>query len=255
MRTFAKAFVQGQAGGRSAWPHIRPKLPSPPTRAVAANIGATAVPETHACAAVTFEIATAKMGSRQRRAIEGVNASVFGRLFLDGDSPSPSAAAMVLANFIREPFSANPENAPAIGLHRGCQLRRIAKEAVTHLPVQSSTHLPDDLLKRAGDLYRWLAGGTLPKPRPNNGTRWWPVRAPRWETKPKSIAENRDFFRVGLYPCRTGSARETLVIFENFSRRPRPWRLLKKTLDPATGQAPHRVVESKNLAPKEAGSP
>jgi insulysin len=251
VRAFAKTFLAKGKLEAVVHGHISANAAIATTRSVAKHIGATAVPEAQLLRRRHVDIG-AKENVVDSGAIEGVNAVYLGDYLLDGDAPATRAAAVVLANFIREPFFSELRTRQQLGYIVGANFGASQKSRYVSFLVQSSTHAPDDLLKRA-ETFIAAQPDALAKTTPEQWNTLVAGARATLETQPKSIAEKAEtFFALGYtYDKDWERRQETMAALEKLTQADAV-ALLKKTLDPSTAKRRTVLLHPKNLAPKEA---
>ncbi|MBL8515038.1 MAG: hypothetical protein JNJ55_13685, partial [Betaproteobacteria bacterium] len=183
--------------------------------------------------------------------IEGVNAVYLGDYLLDNDAPATRAAAVVLANFIREPFFSELRTRQQLGYIVGANFGASNRHRYATFIVQSSTHAPDDLMKRA-ETFIAAQPDALAKATPEQWNTLVAGARATLETKPKSISEKAEgFFALGYtFGKDWDRQQETLAALDKLTQADAV-ALLKKTLDPATAKRRTVLLHPKNLVPKE----
>jgi insulysin len=177
--------------------HLAPDAAIAATRAVAAKIGAQAAPDGallrrhHLDVALAEEVVDAGP-------IAGANSAIYLDYLLPNDSPNTRAAAVVLANFFEQPFYSELRTKQQLGYIVSSGAPVSVRQRFLTFIIQSSTHSPDELRKRAESVIT-----TLPAQFAAVDDKQWTtlIAGARsiLEEKPKGIADKAALFFVSAF--------------------------------------------------------
>jgi insulysin len=221
------------------------------TRSVAKHIGATPVAESPLLTRRHLVMAPGE-GVIDAGAIEGVNSAFVSDYLLNDNSAATRAAAVVLANFISEPFYSELRTRQQLGYIVGSQVPASNNQRYLTFIVQSSVYAPDELRRRADALI-----ATFPAALDAVSDAQWNtlVAGARstLEQKPKSIAEKAEnFFAAAFTFDRDWDRRQAALDALDKLTKADAVALLKSVLAPETAKRRTLLLNSKNHTPKEA---
>jgi insulysin len=184
--------------------------------------------------------------------IAGVNAVFQTDYLLPDDSARTRAAAVVIANFIGEPFYTELRTKQQLGYIVGSGLGASVRQRSLNFVVQSSEYAAEELRKRAEALLATLPAQLAAVTDEQWATLVAGARA-QFEEKPKGIEERAEQFFVSAYLFDgEWDRREQALAALDALTRAEAAELLRTTLDP--GQAKRRTILlwPGERAPKEA---
>ena len=244
-RYFAKGKLEAVVHG-----HISADDAVAVMRTVAKQIGAVAVPEQQLLTRRHLAIAAGE-NIVDAGEIEGVNSAFTSDYLLKDDSPATRAAAVVLSNFISEPFYNELRTKQQLGYIVGSSFTASNRQRFVTFVVQSSVYGPDELRRRA-EAFIATQPDALAKV---SDAQWATLIAgarSTLEQKPKSIAEKAEFFFAEAFTFNQDWERrqETLAALYKLTRD-QAVNLLKTTLAPESAMRRSVMLNSKSHAPKE----
>ena len=191
-RFFAKGRLEALAHG-----HISADDAIAVTRAFAKHIGATAVAKTELLRRRHTDIARNENVIDAGK-IEGVNSVYLGDYLLADNLPKTRAAAVVLGNFISEPFFTELRTKQQLGYRVGAGFGASRNQRFVSFAVQSSAYAPDELRRRAEAFIK-----TQPAALAAISDLQWTTLVSgarsNLEQLPKSIAEKANYFFALAY--------------------------------------------------------
>ena len=192
VRAFRERFFSHGQVEVLAHGHIPPDVAADTSRAIAKSIGATPAPAEQLMRRRHLVMAP-KEHVVDVGEIAGVNSAFVTDFVLPDDKPETRAAAVVLANFIGEPFFSELRTRQQLGYIVGSAASASQRERFFTFVVQSSGYGPDELRKRADTFI-----ATLPqKLAATTDEQWATLVAGARSTlseKPKSISAKASLF-------------------------------------------------------------
>ncbi|MEO8134043.1 MAG: insulinase family protein [Betaproteobacteria bacterium] len=177
--------------------HLPPEDAVAAARAIAARIGAQPVAPDALLRRRHLALAAGE-SVLDAGPIAGANSAYIGDYLLPDDSPRTRAAAVVIANFIGDPFHSELRTKQQLGYIVGSAAPGSLRERYLSFIVQSSTHAPDELRRRAEAFIV-----TLPKALSDASDAQWATliagARSTLEEKPKGIGEKADQFFANAY--------------------------------------------------------
>jgi insulysin len=210
-RFFARGKLEALVHG-----HLAPDAAAAVTREVAAKIGAA--PGDSLLRRRHVEIGPAE-NLLDVGEIAGVNAAYMSDYLLPDDSPATRAAAVVVANYIGEPFYSELRTRQQLGYIVASQSSASLRQRYFSFIVQSSGYAPDELRKRAETFI-----ATLPAELAKvDDARWNTLIAgarSTLEAKPKSIAAkaNELFDNAYVFEGDWNRRQATLAALDSLTR-------------------------------------
>ena len=248
VQAFAQTFFTAGKVEVLVHGHLTPDAAIAATRTIAGKIGATAAPESallrrrHVGLGAGEDIVDAGL-------IAGVNSAFVQDRLLPDDSPATRAAALVLGNFLGEPFFSELRTKQQLGYIVGANASSSLRQRYFTFVIQASGYAPDDLRKRAETFI-----ATLPAALAALGDEEWKtllagVRS-TLEEKPKNIAEKADAFFTLAYTFDGEWDRNqaALAALATLTRQDAA-ALLTQTLAPETARRRTILLHSKNNPP------
>ena len=220
------------------------------TRAVAKQIGAAPLPEQQLLRRRHLDISAAE-NVIDTGEIEGVNSAYIGDYLLNDNSPATRAAAVVLANFIGEPFYTELRTKQQLGYIVGSAFTVSLTQRYATFIVQSSVYGPDELRRRAETFIATQPAALAAV----SDAQWATLIAgarSTLEQKPKSIAEKAEYFFNSAFTFeRDWERRQAALDALDKLTRDQAVMLLKTALAPDTAKRRTILLNSKNHTPQE----
>jgi insulysin len=228
--------------------HLTPEAAIAATRTIAGKIGATAAPESalllrrHIVLAAGEDVVDAGL-------IAGVNSAFVQDRLLPDDAPATRAAALVLSNFLSEPFYSELRTKQQLGYIVGANTSGSLRQRYFTFVIQASGYAPDDLRTRAE---KFIA--TLPAALAALGNDEWTtlVAGARstLEEKPKNIADKAEsFFSLAYSYDGEWDRRQAALAALTTLTKDQAAALLTRTLAPETARRRTILLHSKNHPP------
>jgi insulysin len=228
--------------------HLTPEAAVAATRTIAGKIGATAAPESalllrrHIVLAAGEDVVDAGL-------IAGVNSAFVQDRLLPDDAPATRAAALVLSNFLSEPFYSELRTKQQLGYIVGANTSGSLRQRYFTFVIQASGYAPDDLRTRAE---KFIA--TLPAALAALGNDEWTtlVAGARstLEEKPKNIADKAEsFFSLAYSYDGEWDRRQAALAALTTLTKDQAAALLTRTLAPETARRRTILLHSKNHPP------
>ena len=234
--------------------HLTPEAAVAATRAIAGKIGATPAPESalivrrHIVLAAGEDIVDAGL-------IAGVNSAFVQDRLLPDDAPATRAAALVLSNFLSEPFYSELRTKQQLGYIVGANVSGSLSQRYVTVGIQASGYAPDDLRTRAETFIATLPAAIAAL----SNDEWTTLVAgarSTLEEKPKNIAEKADAFFTLAYTFdgEWDRSQAALAALATLTRQDAA-ALLTQTLAPATARRRTILLHSKNHPPAASITP
>ena len=228
--------------------HLTPEAAIAATRTIAGKIGATAAPESalllrrHIVLAAGEDVVDAGL-------IAGVNSAFVQDRLLPDDAPATRAAALVLSNFLSEPFYSELRTKQQLGYIVGANTSGSLRQRYFTFVIQASGYAPDDLRTRAETFI-----ATLPAALAALGNDEWTtlVAGARstLEEKPKNIADKAEsFFSLAYSYDGEWDRRQAALAALTTLTKDQAAALLTRTLAPETARRRTILLHSKNHPP------
>jgi insulysin len=228
--------------------HLTPEAAIAATRTIAGKIGATAAPESalllrrHIVLAAGEDVVDAGL-------IAGVNSAFVQDRLLPDDTPATRAAALVLSNFLSEPFYSELRTKQQLGYIVGANTSGSLRQRYFTFVIQASGYAPDDLRTRAETFI-----ATLPAALAALGNDEWTtlVAGARstLEEKPKNIADKAEsFFSLAYSYDGEWDRRQAALAALTTLTKDQAAALLTRTLAPETARRRTILLHSKNHPP------
>ncbi len=187
--------------------------------------------------------------------IAGVNSAFVRDYLLPDDAPATRAAAVVLANFLGEPFYAELRTRQQLGYIVGSAAAASQRQRFFTFIVQSSEYAPAELQKRAEAFIATLPAALAAITDAQWTTLVAGARA-TLATKPKNMADKAEEFFGSAYTYDGEWERRAaaLAALDQLTRE-QALTLLRSTLaSPATRQRTVLLASAKHAQPTDAGS-
>ena len=242
-KLFATGRVEALVHG-----HLTPEAAVAATRAIAGKIGATPAPESalivrrHIVLAAGEDIVDAGL-------IAGVNSAFVQDRLLPDDAPATRAAALVLSNFLSEPFYSELRTKQQLGYIVGANVSGSLSQRYFTFVIQASGYAPDDLRTRAETFIATLPAAIAAL---SNGEWTTLVAGARstLEEKPKNIADKAEsFFSLAYSYDGEWDRRQAALAALATLTKDQAAALLTRTLAPATARRRTILLHSKNHPP------
>ena len=228
--------------------HLTPGAAVAATRTIAEKIGATAAPESallrrrHVVLNAGEDIVDAGL-------IASVNSAFVQDRLLPDDAPTTRAAALVLGNFLGEPFYSELRTKQQLGYIVGANASGSFRQRYFTFVIQASGYAPDDLRTRAETFI-----ATLPAALAALSAEEWTtlVAGARstLEEKPKNIADKAEaFFTLAYTFDGEWDRRQAALAALATLTKDQAAALLTKTLAPETARRRTILLHSKNNPP------
>ncbi|MBC7368446.1 MAG: insulinase family protein [Undibacterium sp.] len=177
--------------------HLAPDVAVAATRVIAEKIGAKPAPESELLRRRHLVLA-ARENVTDAGLVAGVNSAFVTDFMLPDDSPATRAAAVVLANFVGEPFYAEMRTKQQLGYIVGANAGASIRQRYFSFIIQSSGYAPDELRTRAETFIATLPAALAAV----DATQWTTLIAGARSTlgeKPKSIANKAELFFASAF--------------------------------------------------------
>jgi insulysin len=228
--------------------HLTPETAVAATRTIAGKIGATAAPESalllrrHIVLAAGEDVVDAGL-------IAGVNSAFVQDRLLPDDSPATRAAALVLSNFLSEPFYSELRTKQQLGYIVGANASASLRQRYFTFVIQASGYAPDDLRTRAETFIATLPA-TLAALSNDEWTTLVAGARSTLEEKPKNIADKAEsFFSLAYSYDGEWDRRQAALAALATLTKDQAAALLTPTLAPETARRRTILLHSKNNPP------
>ncbi len=187
--------------------------------------------------------------------IAGVNSAFIRDYLLPDDTPATRVAALVAANFFGDPFFSELRTKQQLGYIVGSNAGASLRQRYLTFVIQSSTHAPDELQRRAeafiAEIPAKLAAAT--------DEEWATLKAgarSQFEEKPKSMGEKAELFfgRAFLYDGEWNRQPAALAALESLTKED-VVKLLRDAISADAGRRRTLLLASKNHKPETALGP
>jgi insulysin len=246
---FARGKIEAVVHG-----HLAPDEAAAAVRSIAKAIGAEPAPE---AALLRRRHLAVNAGENVVDAgeIAGVNSAFIRDYLLPDDSPATRAAAIVAANFFGDPFYSELRTKQQLGYIVGSNAAASLRQRYFTFIVQSSTHAPDELQRRAETFI-----ATLPDKLAAVSDKEWATliagARSQFEEKPKSIRDKSEIFfgRAFIYDGEWNRQQASLAALDTLTKE-RAVAVLKTALAPDSSRRRTILLSSKNHKPTDAAQP
>ncbi|HRE84603.1 MAG TPA: insulinase family protein, partial [Opitutaceae bacterium] len=197
VQSFAQKFFAAGKIEAVIHGHLSPDDAVAAIRDISSKIGAKPAPENELLRRRHLRIAP-KEDIIDTGLVAGVNSAFLRDYLLPDDSPVTRAAAVVLANFMGEPFYTELRTKQQLGYIVGSNASVSIRQRSLAFVIQSSGYAPDELCSRAETFI-----ATLPATLASLDTQQWATliagARSNLEDKPKSIASKAEHFFVSAF--------------------------------------------------------
>jgi insulysin len=254
VQTFAQTFFATGRVEALVHGHLTPEAAVAATRAIAGKIGATPAPESallvrrHIVIAAGEDIVDAGL-------IAGVNSAFVQDRLLPDDAPATRAAALVLSNFLSEPFYSELRTKQQLGYIVGANASGSLGQRYFTFVIQASGYPPDDLRTRAETFIATLPAALAAL----SNDEWTTLVAgarSTLEEKPKNIADKAEsFFSLAYSYDGEWDRRQAALAALATLTKDQAAALLTRTLAPETARRRTILLHSKNHPPAASITP
>jgi insulysin len=228
--------------------HLTPEAAVAATRTIAGKIGATAAPES-ALLLRRHIVLAAGEDAVDASLIAGVNSAFVQDRILPDDSPATRAAALVLSNFLSEPFYSELRTKQQLGYIVGANASASLRQRYFTFVIQASGYAPDDLRTRAEKFIATLPA-TLAALSNDEWTTLVAGARSTLEEKPKNIADKAEsFFSLAYSYDGEWDRRQAALAALATLTKDQAAALLTQTLAPETARRRTILLHSKNNPP------
>lgn len=251
---FAKEFFASGALEAVVHGHMPPEAAVATTREVAARIGAKAAPGGNLLRRRHLVI-DPKENIVDAGAIAGVNSAFIRDYLLPDDSPATRAAAVVLANFVGEPFYTELRTKQQLGYIVGSSAGASLRHRYFTFTVQSSGYAPDELQRRAEAFIATLPAALAAV----SDAQWATLVAgarSTLEEKPKSMSDKAALFFANafVYDGEWDRRQSALAALDRLTKE-QAAALLTTALSPDTSRRRTILLNSSKHVPTAADAP
>lgn len=197
VQAFAKKFFAAGKLEAVVHGHLSPDAAVAATRTIAAKIGAKPAAESELLRRRNLVLA-AKEDVIDSGLVAGVNSAFITDFLLPDDSPGTRAAAVVLANFLGEPFYTEMRTKQQLGYIVGSNAGASIRQRYFSFVIQSSGYAPDELRTRAETFIATLPG-LLARVDDQQWTTLIAGARSALEEKPKGIANKAELFFASAF--------------------------------------------------------
>ena len=254
VQAFAETFLARGKLEALVHGHLSADAAIEATRAIAARIGAQTVAPESLLRRRHLQIRAAQ-NVVDTAPIAGVNSAMIADYLLPDDSPETRAAAVVLGNFVSEPFFTELRTKQQLGYIVGSAASFSLRQRYFTFVVQSSGYAPDELQRRAETFIATLPAALAALPDQEWQTLIAGARS-QIEEKPKGIRDKAEAFfaRAFTYDQDWQRQQTTLAALDSLTKE-QTLALLTQALAPETARRRTVLLSSKAHEAKGAVTP